>query len=770
MDRSGNKTIAPLTPVEVSTYYRSRIPALTQEGSEWRGPCPLHGGERESFAVNAESGAWFCHSECGGGSVVEFEAKLNHNGDTKAAWKAVCEAIGRKDYRPIEVHKREVAAYDYQDADGKLVFQVVRMEPKDFRQRQPNPAYSEGGTEKQWIYTTKGLPKLLYRLPQVIKAETVYVVEGEKDVHTLEALGLTATCNVGGASKSPTKSKWLPAFNKFFKGKHVVILPDQDEPGKLHGGAVARGVVPVAASVKMIDLPGGKDVSDWVAAGGTATELAGLVQDAKVYESTEMVPASAGGWEIFLSLLKRPSDLANGEIFAKLHSDVARYVPGWGKWIVWREDEGRWAVDDSLLIHQLAVGHLRNMRQAALDLRNNELMAHTVWTESRGHTDNMLASARSFLVIHPDQLDTDLYVLNVKNGTLDLKTGELREHRKSDFITKLVPVNYDPHAFSEEFEEFLSQIMLGDEEMVEFLQTFVGYSLCGWIGERKLAALHGQTGANGKSTFRDILKIIAGEYYTTADFATFQQATIKRDGSQATPDLARLQGARIVTASEPKKGTVLDAGLIKNATGGDPITARRLHQEPFEFMPQFALWLIFNDAPRLVGDDDAAWGRVLRVAFDYKFKEMNLARKDRLTNAEITGPAALAWAVRGSVRYHRDGLKIPKKVTEGTQEYREEQDPLLEFYEDHAVFRAGAHWETSDLHYAYAQWCASERWPEWKIMSRRKLVAHLKKFRKCEPFEVRKDVWALGGIGPRTRDKEPGDLVPARPEDQQLGF
>ena len=302
--------------------------------------------------------------------------------------------------------------------------------------------------------------------------------------------------------------------------------------------------------------------------------------------------------------------------------------------------------------------------------------------------------------------------------------------------------------------------MCGKKDLVKFLQLFTGYSLCGWTGERKLLCFHGQTGSNGKSTLRDVLQMIGGEYYTTADFASFQEASFKRDGSQATPDLARLKGARIVTASEPKKGTKLDVGLIKNATGADPLTARHLHKASFNFVPEFTLFLIFNDAPRIEGSDDAMWTRVLRVPFEHKFDSPDLHIKERLCDPVITGPAALAWAIRGSVEYWKSGLTIPKVILDGTQAYRNDQDVLADFYSEHAVFKETASWETSKLHQVYRQWAESEHLPEWKIFTRRKLVEHLKTFRRCVPYESRKDVWAVRGIGPRTNEKEPAGRAP----------
>jgi putative DNA primase/helicase len=262
--------------------------------------------------------------------------------------------------------------------------------------------------------------------------------------------------------------------------------------------------------------------------------------------------------------------------------------------------------------------------------------------------------------------------------------------------------------------------------------------------------------------------MVSGDYYATCDFSSLQQASIKRDGSGATPDLARLQGARIVTASEPKKGTVLDTGFLKSITGGDPIVARHLHRAAIEFLPQFKLWMFCNDAPRIVGDDDAMWNRVLRVSFDHRYREMNLARKDRLVDPGITGPAALTWAVRGSVLYHSDALKISPKVLAYTSEYRQQQDPLADFYAEYCVFREDASWETGDLHLAYRQWAEAEHLPESKIMRRRQLVEHLKRFKKCIPRQVRgkRDIQVLDRIGKLADEWGLADAVPMLGENQ----
>jgi len=253
------------TPAEVSVYYQHRLPKLNQRGQEWRGPCPVHKGKRDSFAVNAETGAAYCHSECSKGwSIVELEREL-YGGTKREAAERVKRIVGRVDPRPTR--KQIVETYDYTDEDGKLLSQVVRYEPKDFRQRRPN---SKGG----WTWSVKGVRQVPYRLPKVLGAGRVFIVEGERDVHTLEQLGYVATCNAGGAGK------WRDEFARYLAGKDVVILPDNDGPGEVHAQQVNGSLHRKAASVRIVrlpELPVKGDVTDWIQAGGGKEKLEELI-------------------------------------------------------------------------------------------------------------------------------------------------------------------------------------------------------------------------------------------------------------------------------------------------------------------------------------------------------------------------------------------------------------------------------------------------------------------------------------------------------------
>ncbi|MEK7752024.1 MAG: CHC2 zinc finger domain-containing protein [Acidobacteriota bacterium] len=252
-----------VSAADVERYVRAHIPKAKRQGHEWRAPCPIHKGQRDSFAVNAEDGAWFCHSQCGrGGSLFDLEMEL-----TGCDFKAAAERItGRAPGNGSG--QRVVGAYDYTDEAGALLYQVVRFEPKDFRQRRPD---GKGG----WIWNLDGARRVLYRLPEALRARAVFVVEGERDVDSLGKLGLAATTNPGGAGK------WRPEYAEHFRGKRVAVLPDADEPGRRHALQVTESLLPVAASVRVVELPRGKDATEFLRMpGGTRETLLELAQRA----------------------------------------------------------------------------------------------------------------------------------------------------------------------------------------------------------------------------------------------------------------------------------------------------------------------------------------------------------------------------------------------------------------------------------------------------------------------------------------------------------
>ncbi|MCL4797551.1 MAG: toprim domain-containing protein [Bryobacteraceae bacterium] len=270
--------VLDFNPSEVASYYRSRFPALKQSGPEWRGPCPIHQGADDNFAVNPENGLAFCHSQCGRGwNILQLEQQISGR-----AWKecrdAVHALLGRPARGPAKL--TEVAAYDYTDAKGEFLFQVVRYEPKTFRQRRRVVKMDGASAAVSWEYNIKGIARVLYRLPKVLAADQVLLVEGEKDVENLERLGFVATCNPGGACNHA--GKWLKNYTETLEGKNVVLLPDNDTPGEKHAGIVVEALRHRVKELRRLTIPTGKDASDWIAAGATRATIEDAIAQAPI--------------------------------------------------------------------------------------------------------------------------------------------------------------------------------------------------------------------------------------------------------------------------------------------------------------------------------------------------------------------------------------------------------------------------------------------------------------------------------------------------------
>jgi replicative DNA helicase len=290
------------SPSEVHAYFSSRLPSLRiTSAKEWRGPCPIHQGKDPNFAVNAEAGLAQCHSRCGRGwDMISLEQELSGLDFAKAKDR-VFEMVGRPKV-PWE-ERNVVAIYDYTDGNGKLLYQVLRYIGKDFKQRRPDGSGS-------WKWGLGDVERVPYRLEKVKHSEFVAVCEGEKDVLTLERVGMVATCNNGGAGNF--RAELVPHF----AGKHVAIFPDNDDPGRDHAMKVAAMLVPAVKSLKIVELPGVPakgDVTDFVNAGGTVSDLRELYRKAQPWspewQFCEAVPSEN---ERFIHELSRDVDEAGG--------------------------------------------------------------------------------------------------------------------------------------------------------------------------------------------------------------------------------------------------------------------------------------------------------------------------------------------------------------------------------------------------------------------------------------------------------------------------
>ena len=405
------------------------------------------------------------------------------------------------------------------------------------------------------------------------------------------------------------------------------------------------------------------------------------------------------------------TDVRNAERLVELRGGDLRFVGTWGRGLAW--DGKRWQLDDSGLWQQAAVETSRALFDEAMaesraasgdEVRGKRAKANLAWaskTQNSARITSMVTLARSTpsVVITHDKLDADAMVLNVANGTLDLRTGRLREHRRDDLITKLAPVVFDAKATAPTWAAFIERAMGGSAELVDYLQRIVGYALTGEVREHVLGFFFGG-GANGKSTFLSTLHAMLGDYASPAP----RGLLFRSRGERHPTELASLHGRRFVTCSEIEEGQAFDEALVKDITGGDPIECRRMREDFWSFAPTHKLFLAGNHKPTVRGDDEGIWRRMRLVPWTVTIPEAerDTALPDKL-RAEL--PGILAWAVRGCLEWQAKGLDAPAAVRDATSKYREENDTLGEFFRLSVAFEAGATIARKALREAYQAHC-----------------------------------------------------------------
>ena len=385
---------------------------------------------------------------------------------------------------------------------------------------------------------------------------------------------------------------------------------------------------------------------------------------------------SENGNNIF-EYVKPLTDTGAAERFAILQQHEVKYCAPWKKWLIW--DGRRWSNDNTYAVTRKTKAVTRQLYTGAAKIQDDrerrETLKFLIKSESTAKVKAMHELLKSEVPILPEQLDQNKWLLNLENGTYDLKTAEFKQHNSKDYITKLAPVEYDENATCPLWIEFVNEIMAGDLHMISFLQQVIGYALTGDTSEQAMFILYG-LGANGKSTFLETIGALVGDYGTATPIETL---LIKREG--ISNDIARLKGARFVYAMEAAQNKRLAESLIKQLTGGDRITARFLHAEFFEFHPEFKLFLATNHRPVIRGTDWAIWRRIHLIPFTVEIpkekQDKNL--KEKLI---VELPGIMNWALAGCDDWLRNGLFYPEPVIEATGKYKSEMDILGDFITD----------------------------------------------------------------------------------------
>jgi len=401
------------------------------------------------------------------------------------------------------------------------------------------------------------------------------------------------------------------------------------------------------------------------------------------------------------------TDDGNAQRFADHYWETIRWVPEWKMWVFWRGD--RWTPDAPEFATQQMLEIGRAILRAAAeieddDARKRELRwGHSSLSDQRVRAALALAKAQLGLIARPGDFDGDPWLLNCHNGTLDLRTGELREHRREDMLLEQTACEYHADARSEDWNRVLRDSFESAPELVEYLQKVFGYALTGDTSEEKFFFFFGKSGA-GKGTILESFGGMLGSYTRSMNYRTLTSGS-HQSGSGPTEDVARLHRARFVVASEFEKNQPLAEAFVSTLTGRDTITARFLHQGSFEFRPELTLFLSANHKPKLSGSPESGvWRRLQVVTFDHKVQQVDKKLKSRLGTPEARA-ATLAWAVAGCLRWQAEGLgEVPQSMQDALTEYQAESDPYSQFLRDTTVESPGSSITKEDLFGAYIVW------------------------------------------------------------------
>jgi putative DNA primase/helicase len=398
------------------------------------------------------------------------------------------------------------------------------------------------------------------------------------------------------------------------------------------------------------------------------------------------------------------TEMGNGERLVAWYRHSIRYWHDKKAWLIW--DTQRWAEDRVGQIELLARDTARLIyAEAAMerdDDRRKSLAGWAYASQSRRRIREMIEFAEAEVPVRVEDLDRQPFLFNTPKGTLDLRTGQRSPHDPKDLLTKISQVASDPRAGCPRWLAFLRTAMAGDEEMIGYLQRVIGYAATASIREQVAFILWGG-GANGKSTFLEVVKAALGDYAVSTKGATIMAGARPESGGSPDPQIIALVGSRMVIAVETDEFGKLDEGRVKSLTGGDTITARDLHSKPISFQPTFKLFLATNHKPRIRGTDNGIWRRIHLIPWTVAVPPEE-QDKDLKENLLEELPGILAWIVAGAVAWHRDGLMPPQKVKAATDDYRAEMDTLAAYFAERCqlgpAYRSGA----SELYKDYRDW------------------------------------------------------------------
>ena len=480
------------------------------------------------------------------------------------------------------------------------------------------------------------------------------------------------------------------------------------------------------------------------------------------------------------------SDIGNGFLFADFHKDTARFVSERKCWFiydgsVWRADVGNLkAMEKCKELATLLFLLTAEIKDTAL--RDVCIKRASRW-HNRGVRETILKDSASVYCLRREDFDRDHHLFNCLNGTLNLRTGEFREHRPEDLLTMMSGVNYDKEARCPRWERFMTEIMatgtvkpeqvtLADVEAQQkesrpsasdqkkrYLQKAFGYALTGNTRFECLFILYGATTRNGKGTAMETFLRLMGDYGKTARPETIG-TRFQQNSNAPSEDVARLNGARFVNISEPDKKLTLSAALVKSLTGNDTITARFLHENSFEYRPQFKMFINTNYLPQITDLTLFSSGRIKTIPFERHFEEYE---QDKRLKELFALPENLSdilnWCIEGLQLLDIEGFDEPEIVRQATKDYAHNSDKMALFMEECLLEESGAMCRTSRLYGAYSRWCEENGFHAENVRNFRSLLAGYGQVDRRRPSPREEKTTVL--LGYRLRDYAEPLLEPA---------
>ena len=398
------------------------------------------------------------------------------------------------------------------------------------------------------------------------------------------------------------------------------------------------------------------------------------------------------------------TDLGNTERFLDRHKDSFRFTSGKG----WYSFDGtRWVPESDAAVNRAAWETVRAIGDEPApppEPGERNPMTPRKWmrqSESAARVSAIVSMAKSAggICVKEEEFDQHDWLFNTVSGTIDLKTGTLHPHDRSQLLSTISPVKFDPRAECPKWMEFLEKVMQGDQELVSFLQRLAGYTMSGSVAEQAFCVNWGE-GSNGKSTYLDVLSTVMGGYADTTPFNTFSE----RKNGGIPNDLAALHKARMVICSEGARTTKLAEAMIKNVTGSETVSARFLHHEFFSFRPKFTLFLQSNHKPVITGTDHGIWRRVRFIPWLYTFSDAEINKRWAQEEVEAEGPGILNWMIKGCLEYQRIGLAEPEVVRAAIAQYRENSDTLGIWLKDECTKVPGHETPSGGFYAVYRSW------------------------------------------------------------------